>query len=52
MNINWSKIAKVVIPVASIAATAATNWLNKKEFDEKVTQKVQEVLAESNGKES
>ena len=46
------KVGKIVVPIMSIAVSAATAYLNNKEFDEKVTAKVAEVLAKTNGKES
>lgn len=52
MNDKVMKAVKIIIPLASIAAGLATNWLNEKEFDAKVAKKVNETLANSNGKES
>ena len=45
MNKNLLTALKVVVPVAGLALTAATNYLNNKEFDEKVAKKVTEALA-------
>lgn len=44
MNVNWGKIVKVVVPVASVAVAAASNYLGQKELDEKVAKKVAEAL--------
>lgn len=46
------KVAKILIPLASIATTVASAWLKDKEFDEKVAAKVAENLAKVNGEES
>lgn len=46
------KVGRIVVPIMSIAVSAATAYLNNKEFDEKVTKKVSEVLATMNGRES
>jgi hypothetical protein len=46
------KVARILIPVASLAATIASGWLKDKEFDEKVAAKVAENLAKANGEES
>lgn len=48
MNINWGKIVKVVVPVASVAVTAATSYLSNKELDDKVAKKVAEALEAKN----
>lgn len=48
MNLNWGKIVKVVVPVASVAVTAATSYLSNKELDEKVAKKVAEALETNN----
>lgn len=52
MNDKVTKALKVVVPVVSVVATVATSWLKEKEFDEKVTKKVAEALAQTNGEES
>ncbi len=48
MKLNGMKILKVVIPVASVAATFAANWLSDKKQDEVIAQKVAEALAKIN----
>lgn len=52
MNDKALKALKIVVPVVSLAATVATSFLKDKEFDEKVSKKVAEVLAKTNGEES
>lgn len=52
MNDKVTKALKIVVPVVSLAATVATNFLKEKEFDEKVAKKVAETLAQTNGEES
>lgn len=52
MNSKALKIVKVVVPVLSLGVTLATNYLSKKELDEKVAEKVSEALAKSVGEES
>lgn len=44
MKIEWGKIVKIVVPVASIATALASNYLSDKEMDEKVAKKVAEAL--------
>ena len=48
MNINWGKIVKVIVPVASVALTATTSYLSNKELDDKVAKKVAEALEANN----
>ena len=52
MNAKVMKAVKIIVPVASIAASVATRWLKDKEFDEKVNNKVAEILTKQNGEES
>ena len=47
MKVNWGKVVKVVVPVASVAVTLASNYLGAKELDEKVAEKVAEALNNS-----
>lgn len=42
------QVAKLIVGVVSVAVTGLTAYLNNKEFDEKVSEKVSEVLAKSN----
>lgn len=45
MNPVLLKAIKVAVPVASMALTFASHYLEKKELDELVTKKVSEALA-------
>ena len=38
------KIAKIAVPVASIAVTIATNFLSEKDLDDKIAKKLAESL--------
>ncbi len=49
MNDKVTKALKIVVPVVSLAATVASSFLKEKEFDEKVSKKVAEVLAKNEG---
>lgn len=42
------QVAKLIVGVISVAVTCLTTYLNDKEFDEKVSEKVSEVLAKGN----
>lgn len=42
------QIAKVIVGVVGVAVTGITTYLNNKEFDAKVAEKVSEVLAKAN----
>lgn len=46
------KVAKLVVPVASIGVTLAANYLSNKELDDKVAKKVSEALAKTVEEES
>lgn len=52
MNTNLLKVVKVVVAVAGVGVTLASNYLEDKELDTKVAKKVGEALANMNGKES
>jgi hypothetical protein len=52
MKVNAMKVAKILIPVASIVVNFAEGWLKNKELDKKVAEKVAENLAKMNGEES
>lgn len=52
MNNKLMKAAKIIIPVVSVVANVATNFLKEKEFDERIAKKVAETLAKTNGEES
>jgi hypothetical protein len=52
MNEKMLKAVKVLVPVASIAVTLATNYFADKDLDEKVGKKVAEALAKTNGEEA
>lgn len=45
MSNKMFKVAKVVVPLVSIAVSFAANYLNNKELDDKIAQKVSEALA-------
>lgn len=47
MNEKLLKVVKVVVPVVSVGVTLASNYLSKKELDDKVAKKVSEALAET-----
>ena len=49
MNDKVTKALKILVPVVSLAATMASSFLKEKEFDEKVSKKVAEVLAKNEG---
>ena len=42
------QIAKLAVGVVGVVVTAITTYLNNKEFDAKVAEKVSEVLAKEN----
>lgn len=44
MKLNLKKIAGVVLPIASAGIALATSFYEDKKLDEKVTEKVAEVL--------
>ena len=48
MKLNGIKILKVAVPVVTIAASLASNWLGKKEQEEEIAKRVAEELAKYN----
>lgn len=52
MNGKAFKALKIVVPVVTVAATLASNFLGKKEQEETIAKKVAEALAKQNGEES
>ena len=42
------QVAKLVVGVVSVAVAGLTTYLNNKEFDAKVAEKVNEVLTKTN----
>ena len=48
----YGQIGKVVVSVAGVAITLASNYFADKDLDSKVAKKVGEALAKSNGEES
>ena len=52
MNTNVLKIVKVVVAVAGVGVTLASNYLADKELDDKVAKKVGEALTKLSGEES
>lgn len=55
MNVNWKGLAKGVgklaLPVAGLAATLFSSYLEEKKLNEKLDKKVAEALAKSTQKE-
>ena len=55
MNVNWKGLAKGVgklaLPVAGLAATLFSSYLEEKKLNEKLDKKVAEALAKSAQKE-
>lgn len=49
MNNKLFNVVKIVVPVLSVGVTIATKLISDKEFDMKVAEKVNEVLAKTNG---
>lgn len=43
--INWVKIGKVAVTVASVALTVATSWSQQKSLEETVKKEVEKALA-------
>ena len=41
------KVLGIVLPLAGAGLTLATNWVDDKKLDEKVTEKVSEILTDS-----
>lgn len=52
MNEKLTKIVKVLVPVAGIAVTLATNYFADKDLDDKIGKKVADALAKNEGKEA
>lgn len=52
MKEKMLKAVKVLVPVASIAVTIATNYFAEKDLNEKIGKKVAEALANTTGEES
>lgn len=52
MNTKVLKVVKVVVAVAGVGITLASNYLADKDLDDKVAKKVGEALAKVNGEES
>lgn len=48
MKINGMKILKITVPIVTVAATLASNYLGKKEQEEEIAKKVAEELAKFN----
>jgi hypothetical protein len=46
MKPNFMKIAGIVLPIVGAGLSLATNWLDDKKLDEKVTEKVAKALSE------
>lgn len=44
MKLNLMKIASVVVPIIGVGVSLATNWLEDKKLDDKITDKVTEAL--------
>lgn len=47
MKPNVMKILGIILPLAGAGLTLATNWVDDKKLDEKVTEKVSEILTDS-----
>ena len=45
MKSNGMKILKIVVPVVSVVATLASNWLGKKEQEDEIAKRVAEEIA-------
>lgn len=41
---NLMKVAGIVLPIVGAGLSLATNWLDDKKLDEKITEKVSEAL--------
>lgn len=48
MKPNAMKIVAAILPVLSIAVSAANTWFEKRELDEKVAEKVAEAFKNQN----
>lgn len=46
MDNKWIKAIGLGATILSVGASIITNWVNEKQFDAKVTEKVTEKLAE------
>lgn len=46
MNNKWIKVLGLAATGVSVVASIVTNWVNEKQFDAKVSEKVTEKLAE------
>ena len=46
MNKKWIKVLGIAATGISVVAGLVTNWVNEKQFDAKVSEKVTEKLAE------
>lgn len=49
---NLMKVASVVVPIIGAGISLATNWLDEKKLDDKVSEKVAEALSKAVEKES
>ena len=52
MNEKAFKLVKILVPVTSIGLTLATNYLSKKELDEKIAKNVSKAIAKTVNEES
>ena len=48
MKPNAMKIVAAILPIASIVVSVANNWVEKRELDEKVAEKVAEAFKNQN----
>lgn len=48
MNNKLFNIVKIVVPILSVGVTIATKLISDKEFDMKISEKVNEALAKAN----
>lgn len=45
MNNKWIKVMGIAASAVGVVATIATNWVNEKNLDNKITDKVAEAIA-------
>lgn len=52
MNQNVFKVVKIAVSIASIGVTLLSNYVSKRELDDKITEKVAEAIAKSTENEA
>lgn len=51
-KLNLMKVVGVLLPLAGVGVSLATNWFEDKKLDDKITEKVSEAINNATNKES